>query len=405
MSDAPKTDVPDVPKVAEKPRLITEADVTKYKTAGDIVNDVMKKLIELSVEGAKIIDICIEGDKLIEEGTGAVYNKLIKGIKVTKGLAFPTSVSVNNTVAHFSPLASDPLSSQALAKGDVVKLHIGAHIDGFAAISAETIVVGATEQEPVTGRRADVLKAAWHAAEIAKRLVKVGNKNWAVTDAVGKVAAAWDCKPVEGMLSCQQSQNVIDGKKRIILNPSETQRRDTETVTFAEDEVYGIDILVSSGEDGKASPVARVEDSRTTIYQKEGAVTYQLKMKNSRAVFSEVQKKAGAFPFNVRALEDEKRARLGLQEAVQHSLIKPYEVVYTPANTFVAAFHFTIALVPAGPLLITHPPLWYNPELVKSEKELEDEELKSLLTKSLRESKKNKKKAKEGEADGAVEAK
>lgn len=72
---------------------------------------------------------------------------------------------------------------------------------------------------------------------------------------------------------------------------------------------------------------ARVEDSRTTIYQKEGAVTYQLKMKNSRAVFSEVQKKAGAFPFNVRCLEDEKRARLGLQEAVQHGLIKPYEVM------------------------------------------------------------------------------
>jgi methionine aminopeptidase len=166
--------------------------------------------------------------------------------------------------------SSDPLASQVLAKGDVVKLHLGAHIDGFAAISAETIVVGATEQEPVTGRKADVIKAAWHAAEVAMRLMKVGNKNFAVTDAVAKTVAAWDCKPVEGdfcdelkgeqsksdatysgMLSCQQTQNVIDGKKRIILNPNETQRRDTETITFAEDEVYGIDILISSGEDGK----------------------------------------------------------------------------------------------------------------------------------------------------------
>lgn len=385
----------DAPKPVEKPRLISEADVTKYKTAGDIVNDVMKKLIELCVEGAKIIDLCIEGDKFIEEGTGGVYNKAVKGVKMSKGLAFPTSISVNNTVSHFSPLASDPLSAQVLAKGDVVKVHIGAHIDGFAAISAETIVVGASEQEPVTGRKADVIKAAWHAAEIAMRLVKVGNKNFTVTDAVAKTAAAWDCKPVEGMLSCQQSQNVIDGKKRIILNPNETQKRDTESVTFAEDEVYGIDILISSGEDGKA----RIEDSRTTIYQKDSSVTYQLKMKNSRAVFSEVQKKAGAFPFNVRALEDEKRARLGLQEAVQHGLIKPYEVVYTPANTFVAAFHFTIALVPAGPLLLTHPPVWYKPELVKAEKELEDDELKGLLSKSLRESKKNKKKAKEAEGN------
>ncbi|KAG1841664.1 peptidase M24, structural domain-containing protein [Suillus subalutaceus] len=385
----------DAPKPVEKPRLISEADVTKYKTAGDIVNDVMKKLILLCVEDAKIIDLCIEGDKFIEEGTGGVYNKAVKGVKMSKGLAFPTSISVNNTVSHFSPLASDPLSAQVLAKGDVVKVHIGAHIDGFAAISAETIVVGASEQEPVTGRKADVIKAAWHAAEIAMRLMKVGNKNFTVTDAVAKTAAAWDCKPVEGMLSCQQSQNVIDGKKRIILNPNETQKRDTESITFAEDEVYGIDILISSGEDGKA----RIEDSRTTIYQKDSSVTYQLKMKNSRAVFSEVQKKAGAFPFNVRALEDEKRARLGLQEAVQHGLIKPYEVVYTPANTFVAAFHFTIALVPAGPLLLTHPPVWYKPELVKAEKELEDDELKGLLSKSLRESKKSKKKAKEAEGN------
>ncbi|KAF9223769.1 proliferation-associated protein 1 [Gyrodon lividus] len=388
----------EAPKQAEKPRLISEADITKYKAAGDIVNDVMKKLISLCVEGAKIIDLSIEGDKLIEDGTGAVYNKSVKGVKVSKGIAFPTCISVNNAVAHFSPLASDPLASQALAKDDVVKVHIGAHIDGFAAISAETIVVGASEQDPVTGRRADVVKAAWHAAEIAMRLVKVGNKNWAVTDTVGKVAAAWNCKPVEGMLSCQQGQNVIDGKKRIILNPTETQRRDIETITFAEDEVYGIDILVSSGEDGKA----RIEESRTSIYQKEGAVTYQLKMKNSRAVFSEMQKKAGPFPINIRVLEDEKRARLGLQEAVSHGLVKPYEVVYTPATTFVAAFHFTVALPPAGPLMITHPPVWYKPELVKTEKELDDEELKGLLTKSLRETKKKKK---ADVADASTEAK
>ncbi|RDX57260.1 proliferation-associated protein 1 [Lentinus brumalis] len=387
MSEPVKTDAP-------KPEESTAAaDFTKYKTAADIVNNVMKKLVSLSVEGAKVLDLCVEGDKLLEQATGAVYNKSVKGVKVSKGIAFPTCVSVNNTVAHFSPLESDPSSSQTLSKGDVVKLHLGAHIDGFAAVSAETLVVGASADEPVTGPKADVIQAAWHAAEVVQRLVKVGNKNWQVTDAVNKVAAAFGCKPVEGMLSCQQSQNVIDGKKRIILNPAEEQKKGFETATFAENEVWGIDILIASGEDGKA----RLEESRTSIFQKESTVTYQLKMKTSRAVFSEVQKKAGAFPFNIRWLEDEKRARLGLQEAVQHSLVKPYEVVYTGANTFVAAFHFTIALLPAGPALITSPPVWFKPELVKSEKSLEDPELKELLNKPLRESKKAKKKAK---ADG-----
>jgi hypothetical protein len=53
------------------------------------------------------------------------------------------------------------------------------------------------------------------------------------------------------MLSCQYSQNVIDGKKQIILNPAEQQRRDVASINFAENEIYGIDILVVSAGDGK----------------------------------------------------------------------------------------------------------------------------------------------------------
>lgn len=140
------------------------------------------------------------------------------GLFLSPGISFPTSVSVNNAVAHFSPLASDPSSEQILARGDVVKIHLGAHIDGFAAVSAETVVVGASEDNPVTGRRADVLKAAWHAAEIAMRLVKVGNKNWTVTDAVNRVAATWGCKPVEGKGGAGESRSTLEWRIESIRN-------------------------------------------------------------------------------------------------------------------------------------------------------------------------------------------
>lgn len=55
----------------------------------------------------------------------------------------------------------------------------------------------------------------------------------------------------EGMKSAQVAQNNIDGKKAILINPSTGQRSETETVSFAEGEVYGMDILVSSGGEGK----------------------------------------------------------------------------------------------------------------------------------------------------------
>lgn len=147
------------------------------------------------------------------------------------------------------------------------------------------------------------------------RTLKPGNKNWDVTDVVQKVAGEFDCVPVQGMLSCNHEQNVSDGKKRILLNPSPELKRDHETVTFEEGEVYGVDVLVVTGTDGKSKPT---EDSRTSVYKRDGNVNYQLKMKTSRLTFTEIQKKAGAFPFTLRALDDQKRARMGVHEAVAH---------------------------------------------------------------------------------------
>ena len=59
--------------------------------------------------------------------------------------------------------------------------------------------------------------------------------------------------------------------------------------TFEEGEVYGVDILIASTEDGKA----RSEEARTTIYKKSDIV-YQLKMKTSRTVFAEIKQKVSS---------------------------------------------------------------------------------------------------------------
>jgi methionine aminopeptidase len=168
-------------------------------------------------------------------------------VLIVVGIAFPTSISPNNAVAHLSPIESEPEAEIALKAGDVVKIALGAHIDGFAGILADTIVVPEKEGEVsvVEGRKADVLMAAWLASEVATRLVKPGNKNFDVTDAVSKIADAFECKPLQGMLSScamaylgmlshQQNRNDISGKKQIILNPTTEQKNGTEVVTFAE---------------------------------------------------------------------------------------------------------------------------------------------------------------------------
>ncbi|WVQ97968.1 DNA-binding protein, 42 kDa [Kwoniella sp. CBS 9459] len=384
-----KKNVP-VPEQAEKEveKGLSNDTLTKYTTAGQALGEVLKKFIPQVTAGKKVLDLCVEGDKLVADTVAPLWNKAKNGVKVGKGSAFPTSISVNNVVSHVSPLPSDP--EIVLKENDVVKVMLGVQLDGYAVTHAETVVLSSKAEGPA----ADVVKAAYDAAQAAMRTIKVGNRNWDVTEVVEKVAKDYGCVGVEGMLSCQHEKNVTDGKKRVLLNPTPELKRDHETAIFEEGEVYGVDVLVVTGANGKA----KADPSRTSIYKK-ADINYQLKMKTSRAVFSEIQKKAGPFPFSLRALDDEKRARMGVQEAVAHGLLKPYDIVQTTAGTLVAEFFFTIALLPAGPLLLSPSPVWYSADKVSSEKKITDKELSTLIAQPLRApKKKNKSKTNGGEA-------
>ena len=187
------------------------------------------------------------------------------------------------------------------------------------------------------------------------------------------------------MLTHQILRNVLDGPKQIILNPSENQRKDTETYTFNEGEAYSVDILVSTG-DGKP----KVLDTRTTIYKRNSDSVYNLKMKASRAVFSDVSKNYGSMAFTLRSFEDEKKGRLGIMECASHGLVTPYQVLFESKEAHVAHFMFTILLMPSGPLKITSFP--WDEALYKSSLEIKDESIIALLKTPVRASKKSKKK-------------
>lgn len=77
----------------------------------------IQAVIAQCVAGASVRELCTLGDKLLLEETVKVFKKE-KELK--KGIAFPTCVSVNNCVCHFSPLASD--TDVELKDGDVVKM-------------------------------------------------------------------------------------------------------------------------------------------------------------------------------------------------------------------------------------------------------------------------------------------
>ncbi|XP_020235709.1 ERBB-3 BINDING PROTEIN 1 [Cajanus cajan] len=190
---------------------------------------------------------------------------------------------------------------------------------------------------------------------------------------------------------------VIDGNK-VVLSLSNPDTR-VDEAEFEENEVYAIDIVTSTG-DGKPK---LLDEKQTTIYKRAVDKSYHLKMKASRFIFSEISQKFPIMPFSARALE-EKRARLGLVECVNHELLQPYPVLHEKPGDYVAHIKFTVLLMPNGSDRITSHPL----QELQPTKTVDDPDIKAWLALGTKTKKKGggkKKKGKKGDkADESAEA-
>lgn len=210
----------------------------------------------------------------MEEELRKVFNNK-KAKKLERGIAFPTCISVNHVFGHFSPMSDE---SQKLDEGDLAKIDLGCHMDGFVGQAAHTLIVSSDPNHKTTGKKADVILAAHNAFLAAQRQIKEGTTNTSVTEIIAKVCADYDVNPVEGVLSHKVKRHLIDGND-VIIN-KETPEQKVEEYTFQPGDVFGLDIYVSSGE-GKP----KEGDFRTTVYKREIDTQYNLKLKSSRTFF------------------------------------------------------------------------------------------------------------------------
>jgi len=339
--------------------------VDKYKAAAKVTNQAMAYVASLCQPGASIIEICKAGDTYISTETAKFYSKS----KVLRGVGFPTCLSVNNCVANFAPLESDPVV--VLQEGDVVKIDLGAHYDGVCSQMGHTIVCTANPQNPITEKRADVVCAAHYAADCALHLLRPGNKSTQITEAVGKVAEIFHCQPVLEVTTHKVDRFAVVTDKYVPNRLAEGEK--AEEFTFEENEAYVIDVAMSTGE-GKP----KERDTRTSVYRKTPEV-YNLKMKASRVVYSEITSLFGTMPFNLRLLSDEKRARLGIKECISHDLIEEYRVKYEKDGEFVAHFKFTVLLLPNSIQKLNA----FNLPYVHSQYNITDPDLQAILAQPL----------------------
>lgn len=121
---------------------MSEDELDKLLRAGQIAakaRDEVSKDIKANV---KVLDICEEVENIIIE------NKAFP--------AFPCNLSINYEAAHYSPLIND---EKRIPDNAIVKLDIGAHIDGYISDTAVTISL-----DPKYQRLINAAKSALEAA-------------------------------------------------------------------------------------------------------------------------------------------------------------------------------------------------------------------------------------------------
>jgi methionine aminopeptidase len=243
-----------------------------------------------------------------------------------------------------------------LALGDIIKIQLGAQIDGFGAIVCDTIIVAKSGDETPTEAESNLILAAYWANELLLRLLlppgllatgsdEEKQKAAAekpitqsrISSLLQKVAASYGCSIVESTTSWLFERNEIEGKKKIVLSPGEGVKGEG---TPEVGEIWGVEVGVSAGT-GKVKTL----ENRPTLHRRT-TTTYALKRPTARQILSEVKQKFGTFPFSLRQLDDERAAKMGVVECVRGNVLRQYEVVGDKDGEAVARLFSTIGEFP-----------------------------------------------------------
>lgn len=315
-------------------------------------------------EGANIVELCERGDKLLDDEVSKVY----KGKKITKGIAHPTTVSPSSYITPYTPLKSDnEEAGTTLKAGEIVKIQLGAQIDGLGTIVCNSVVVPGKDDN-IPQREAELLLATHFANELLLRLMlppgvlattdeekkKAANQKpysqTKINQLLEKVVKSFDCNLVESTTSWLFERNEIEGKKKVILAPGEGVKGEGLPEVG---EVWGVEVGVSLGS-GKVKSM----NNRATLHRRT-TTQYGLRRPSSRATLSEIVKKFGTFPFSLRQLDDERAAKIGVMECVRGNVLRQYEVVAEKDNEPVGRLFTTIGEFPMSLLCFITSTLWY----------------------------------------------
>ena len=202
-------------KSTEENESAHEEAVAFFKKSGKISAEALEFGKGLIKKGAKPIDILDSVEDFIAK-KGAFC-------------AFPPQMSLNEVAAHSCPDDGDAV----VLEGQVVKLDVGCHIEGYVTDNAVTV--------DLSGRWSDLLKANKEALDAALSLVVPGTPIGTIGKEVEKIITSYGFTPVRNL-----SGHGL-GKFKVHTRPSITNFDTGEETKLTQGMVLAIEPFASTG--------------------------------------------------------------------------------------------------------------------------------------------------------------
>ncbi len=294
----------------------------KYVRAGKVAAEVREESARLAKVGMPLLELAGKIEKMvIDRGADP---------------AFPVNLSVNSFAAHYTPQQNDETK---ISSGDVLKIDVGTHIDGYIADTAITVDFG---------RNNELLKASREALAAAVDMIKPNVMIGNISSKIEEVIKSFGFKPVENLTGHGLDQ-YVEHKEPSIPNISMRNDRRLE-----EDEAIAIEPFATNGAGhvndypevmifsfAANKPVRSIDAKKIAKY----ATLYNGLPFAERWLLTSKAEKAGV-PQSLF------RLRLALRELVQRGVFYSYPVLREAENGLVSQAEHTV-IVRDDPIIIT----------------------------------------------------
>lgn len=250
-------------------------------------------------------------------------------IKLNGRLAFPAQISINNIAAHFTPNDEKDL---IFKENDVVKLDVGAHVNGFIGDNALTVELGNNKE---------LVKCVEVALNEAVKLAKPDVKIYEIGEVIEKTITEFGFKPIKN-LSGHSIEQYEEHAGLTIPNYN-----NHDLLELKENHVIAIEPFATNGvglvEDGKLSNIFKIANLK------------QVRDNISREVLRYILDEHKTLPFARRQLLKKFPAfkvNFALRTLEREHILHHYPQLIERSNGLVSQKEFTI-MIKDNPKILT----------------------------------------------------